>query len=123
MDESLDVFAAHAIGGATGAVLTGVFAVKAWNGVQNGLIAGNPQQVVIQIVAVLAAAAYSALGTFVLLKVIGALTSLRSTDREEALGMDSTQHGEEAYTSGEGAILVTPEATIERGLKPAGVQS
>lgn len=123
VDESLDVFAAHAIGGATGAILTGVFAVKAWNGVQNGLIAGNPQQVVIQIVAVLGAAAYSALGTFVLLKVIGALTSLRSTDREEALGMDSTQHGEEAYTSGEGAILVTPEATIERGLKPAGVQS
>jgi Amt family ammonium transporter len=123
VDESLDVFAGHAIGGATGAILTGVFAVKAWNGVQDGLLAGHPQQVLIQAVAVLGAAAYSGLGTFVLLKVIGALTSLRAGDREQALGMDPTQHGEEAYTSGEGAILVIPDGAVEPRLSPAGAQT
>jgi Amt family ammonium transporter len=109
VDESLDVFAGHAIGGATGAILTGVFAVKAWNGVQNGLIAGNPHQVLIQILAVAGAATYSFLGTFVLLKIIGMVTAIRASTQAEALGMDSTQHGEEAYTTGEGAILVYPD--------------
>ena len=109
VDESLDVFAAHGVGGATGAILTGVFAVKAWNGVQDGLIAGNPHQVVVQILAVAGVAAYSFAGTFVLLKLIGALAVPRASAQEEALGMDATQHGEEAYTSGEGAILVLPE--------------
>ena len=51
--------------------------------------------------------------TFVLLKVLGALMPLRAPERDEALGMDVTYHGEEAYASGEGAILVTPEAGIE----------
>lgn len=119
VDESLDVFAGHAIGGATGAILTGVFAVKAWNGVQNGLIAGNPHQVLIQILAVAGAATYSFLGTFALLKIIGAVTAIRASTQAEALGMDSTQHGEEAYTTGEGAILVYPdgpEAALQAGL-------
>lgn len=119
VDESLDVFAGHAIGGATGAILTGVFAVKAWNGVQNGLIAGNPQQVLIQILAVVGAATYSFLGTFALLKIIGAVMAIRASTQAEALGMDSTQHGEEAYTTGEGAILVYPdgpEAPLAAGL-------
>lgn len=119
VDESLDVFAGHAVGGATGAVLTGVFAVKAWNGVQNGLLAGHPAQVGIQALAVLGAAAYSALGTFALLKLIGAVTPLRASHHEQALGMDPTQHGEEAYTSGEGAVLVLPEAGFEPALEPA----
>jgi ammonium transporter, Amt family len=110
VDESLDVFAAHGVGGATGAILTGVFAVKAWNGVQDGLIAGNSHQVVVQLITVLAAAAYSFVATFVLLKIVGALTPLRATAHEEALGMDPTQHGEEAYTTGEGAILVLHES-------------
>jgi len=123
IDESLDVFAGHAVGGATGAVLTGVFAVKAWNGVQSGLVAGNPQQVAIQILAVLGAAAYSAVGTLVLLKAIGAITPLRASDHEQALGMDSTQHGEEPYTAGEGAVLVLPEVSAEPALQPAGADA
>jgi Amt family ammonium transporter len=116
IDESLDAFAGHALGGTTGAVLTGVFAVKAWNGVQNGWIAGNPHQVLIQILAVVAVAAYSALGTFLLLKLIGVLVPLRASEREQALGMDVTQHGEEAYTSGEGAVLL--ESPLPPALEP-----
>ena len=123
VDESLDVFAGHAIGGATGAILTGVFAVKAWNGAQDGLIAGNPHQVLVQIIAVLGAAAYSGVGTVVLLKIIGALTSLRVTAHEEALGLDPTQHGEAAYSGGEGAILVLPDAVVEASLEHAEAQA
>jgi len=123
VDESLDVFAGHAVGGATGAILTGVFAVKAWNGVQDGLIAGNPHQVLVQAIAVVGAAAYSFGGTFVLLKLIGALTALRATEHEEALGMDPTMHGEEAYTTGEGAILVPPEVPSLPSLKPARAEA
>ncbi|HYM69341.1 MAG TPA: ammonium transporter [bacterium] len=119
VDESLDVFAGHAVGGATGAILTGVFAVKAWNTVQNGLIAGNPQQLLIQALAVAGAAAYSALGTFVLLKLIGTVMPLRATRQDQAQGMDPTQHGEEAYTGGEGTVLVLPEISPQPKLESA----
>jgi len=121
VDESLDVFAGHAVGGATGAILTGVFAVKAWNGVQDGWIAGNPHQILVQIIAVAGAAAYSFLGTFALLRIIGAATALRATTGAEALGMDSTQHGEEAYTTGEGAILVYPDGADADAALGAGL--
>ena len=109
LDDSLDVFAGHGVGGITGALLTGVFAEKAWNGVADGLLFGNPMQLGIQAVAVLAAVVYSALGTFALLKLVGLLTPLRAGPKEEGVGLDVTQHGEEAYTSGEGAILVLSE--------------
>ena len=56
---------------------------------------------------------YAFVATFVLLKVIGLVMPLRATEREEALGMDVVHHGEEAYATGEGAILVTPEAGVE----------
>lgn len=61
------------------------------------------------------AAAYSFFGTFVLMKAIGLVTTLRAGAQEEAQGMDPTQHGEEAYTSGEGAILVLPDGTGSEG--------
>ena len=57
----------------------------------------------------LAAPAYAFAATFALLKLIGLVTPLRATEREEALGMDVVSHGEEAYATGEGAILVDPE--------------
>jgi Amt family ammonium transporter len=110
LDDSLDVFAGHGVGGITGALLTGVFAEKAWNGVADGLLFGNPAQLGIQAVAVLAAVLYSALGTFLLLKLVGLFTPLRASPKEEGTGLDVTQHGEEAYTSGEGAILVLSES-------------
>ena len=53
---------------------------------------------------------YAFVATFVLLKVMALVMPLRVTEREEALGLDVVQHGEEAYSTGEGAILVTPEA-------------
>ncbi len=107
LDDSLDVFAAHGIGGITGALLTGVFAVKAWGGA-DGLIAGNPVQVVTQAIGVAASIAWAAIATFVILKVLGLIVPLRASVKEEGLGMDVTQHGEEAYGNGEGSILVLP---------------
>jgi Amt family ammonium transporter len=109
LDDSLDVTAAHGIGGTVGAILTGVFAQKAWNGATDGLLFGNPGQVVTQAIAVLATIAYSGLGTFVLLKLVGAVVPLKASVTDEGLGMDISQHGEEAYGSGEGAILILPD--------------
>ena len=109
LDDSLDVFAGHGIGGLTGALLTGVFASKAMNPAgADGLLAGNPGQVLIQALGAGVSLVYSGLMTFVLLKVLGTVLDLRSDARTEGLGMDVTQHGEEAYGSGEGSILVLP---------------
>ncbi len=108
LDDSLDVVAAHGVGGTVGALLTGVFANKAWNGTVDGLLYGNPGQLGIQAVAVLAAIAYSAVGTLVLLKLVGLVIPLRTASDDEGLGLDISQHGEEAYGNGEGAILILP---------------
>jgi ammonium transporter, Amt family len=111
LDDSLDVFAGHGIGGLTGALLTGVFASKAWNAAGNdGLLAGNAGQVATQALGVASSIVYAAVGTFVILKLMGLVTVLRAAPRSEGLGLDVTQHGEEAYTNGEGSILVMPEA-------------
>ncbi|HEY3492092.1 MAG TPA: hypothetical protein VGK43_04010, partial [Solirubrobacterales bacterium] len=75
----------------------------------DGLFYGNADQLWDQVLAALAAPAYAFVATFILLKVIGAVMPLRVTDREEAMGMDVNQHGEEAYVTGEGAILLLPE--------------
>jgi Amt family ammonium transporter len=113
VDETLDVLAAHGIAGFTGILFIGFFAQQSWNGVSDGLVYGNAAQLADQAFAALAAPVYAFVATFVLLKVIGLVTPLRATEREEALGMDVIYHGEEAYPTGEGAILVTPEAGIE----------
>jgi Amt family ammonium transporter len=97
LDDSLDVIAAHGLGGTTGALLTGVFADKSINGLADGLLFGNPGQLGIQAVAVLAAAVYSFVGTFILLKLIGVVVPLRATSADESSGLDITQHGEVAY--------------------------
>jgi len=109
LDDSLDVAAAHGLGGTVGALLTGVLAQKAWNGVADGALHGNPRQLAVQATAVLAAAAYSAVGTYAVLKLVALVLPLRASAREEGLGLDVSQHGEEAYTRGEGAILVLPD--------------
>jgi ammonium transporter, Amt family len=109
LDDSLDVVAAHGVGGTVGALLTGILAQKAWNGMSNGLLFGNPRQLLIQAAAVGATILYSAGATFVILKVLAAVAPIRASEREEGLGLDLTQHGEEAYARGEGAILVLPE--------------
>jgi ammonium transporter, Amt family len=97
LDDSLDVVAAHGVGGTVGALLTGIFAQKAWNGVADGVLFGNPKQFLIQGTAVLAAVVYSGVGSFVLLKAIALVMPLRATQDEEASGLDIPLHGEEAY--------------------------
>jgi len=109
LDDSLDVVAAHGLGGTVGALLTGVFAQKIWNNTADGLLFGNPKQLGIQAVAVLATILYSGAMTFVLLKLVGMIVPLKADAADEGLGMDVSQHGEEAYTEGEGAILILPE--------------
>ncbi|MGI9094303.1 MAG: ammonium transporter [Thermoleophilaceae bacterium] len=113
VDETLDVLAAHGIAGLTGILFVGFFAQLSWNGVSDGLVYGDAGQLGLQALAVLVTPAYAFAATFVILRVIGLFMPLRATEREESLGMDIVQHGEEAYVTGEGAILVTPEAGHE----------
>jgi ammonium transporter, Amt family len=111
VDETLDVLAAHGVAGFTGILLLGVVAQASWNGVSDGLAYGNADQLLWQAIAAAAVPAYAFIATFALLKLIGVVTPLRATEYEEALGMDIVQHGEEAYVTGEGAILISsPEA-------------
>jgi Amt family ammonium transporter len=98
-----------------GAILTGVFAASAWNSLGSGLVDGNAGQVMTQGIAILGAAAYSAIATFVVLKAIGAVVPLRRPAGEEGIGMDVTLHGEEGYAKGEGAVLVQEDAAPMKG--------
>jgi Amt family ammonium transporter len=109
LDDSLDVVAAHGVGGIVGALLTGILAERSWNGVVNGALFGNGRQLLVQLAAVAATIVYSAIATLLILKVIAFASALRASAREEGIGLDVTQHGEEAYSRGEGAILVQPE--------------
>jgi Amt family ammonium transporter len=115
LDDSLDVVAAHGLGGTVGALLTGVFASKAINGVADGLLHGNPWQVVVQATAVLATMAYSAAGSFVLLKLISLVMPLRASADDEATGLDVSQHGEEAYVHAEGSMAFSSAASEASG--------
>jgi Amt family ammonium transporter len=110
LDDALDVFAGHGIGGLTGALLTGVLAAKAWGGT-DGLLAGNPNQFALQALGAGVSFVYAGVMTFGLLKLLGLVMQLRADPKAEGLGMDVTQHGEEAYTGGEGSILVLPSET------------
>jgi ammonium transporter, Amt family len=97
LDDSLDVVAAHGLGGTVGALLTGVFAQKSLNGVADGLLYGNPGQLGTQLVAILAAIVYSGVVSFILLKAIGAVLGLRVSEEDENTGLDISEHGEDAY--------------------------
>jgi Amt family ammonium transporter len=113
VDETLDVLAAHGTAGLTGILFIGFVAQLTWNGKSNGLLYGDVAQLGHQAIAALAGPAYAFTATFLLLRLIGLFTPLRATEHEEALGMDIVQHGEEAYATGEGAILLSTEATLE----------
>jgi Amt family ammonium transporter len=116
LDDSLDVVAAHGVGGSVGALLTGVLASKTWNGTVDGLLFGNPAQLGIQAVAVVAAIVYSGLASYLLLKLLNLVLPLKAATKEEGLGLDVSQHGEEAYADDEGAILILqrPDAAVSR---------
>jgi Amt family ammonium transporter len=120
LDDSLDVLAGHGVGGMTGALLTGVFAEAAWGGT-NGLLYGNPKQFVLQATGVGATIVYSAVVSFVLLKAIALVGKLTADARDQGLGMDITQHGEEAYTHGEGAVLVLADSEAQPVARHAAV--
>lgn len=106
LDDSLDVMAAHGVGGITGALLTGVFASKAWNGTTDGLLHGNAAQVGLQAIGIIITMLYSGVATLGVLKAVSLMMPLRADRSDEGLGMDVSQHGEEAYADHEGAILV-----------------
>ncbi len=93
-DDSLDAFGVHAIGGILGALLTGVFAVKAIGGTA-GVLEGNAAQFLIQAKGVAVTIVYDAIVTFVILKVVDMLLGLRVTEEQEREGLDISLHGEQ----------------------------
>ena len=97
IDDALDVFAVHGVGGMFGAIVTGVFATTAINALGRGLIDGDPGQVVTQIVAVGATTGYAVVSTFVIVKVVDVLLGLRVRAEQEEVGLDLSVHGEVAY--------------------------
>ncbi len=110
IDDSLDVFAVHGVGGMWGAVGTGIFAVAAIGGV-SGLIDGNAEQLVIQVVATVFTIAFAAIGTFIIIKVIDIVIGLRVPQAEEEAGLDVAVHGETAYVPWAGTADGTSAAT------------
>lgn len=98
IDDSLDTFPVHGVGGTVGAVLTGIFATVEVNSAgKDGLLRGNPGQLVTQIVAIVIAYIVAGVGTFLILKLLDATVGLRLTAEEEFQGMDINEHGEEGY--------------------------
>jgi Amt family ammonium transporter len=119
VDETLDVLAAHGVAGFTGILFIGFFAQQNWNEISDGFVYGHIGQLGDQALAALVAPLYAFVMTFLILKGLSLVMPLRVSEYEEALGMDTVQHGEEAYPTGEGAILVSPEAGIEAGVPAA----
>jgi len=99
VDDTLDVWAVHGVGGTVGALGTGLFATKSVNPAgADGLFYGNPAQFGIQLIDVAAVWIYSFVVSFVILKLIDKVMGLRPTAAEEELGLDLSQHGEKSYS-------------------------
>ena len=96
IDDSLDVFACHGVGGIWGSIATGIFASAAVGGV-NGLLFGNIEQFIAQLLAVAVVAPFAFFGSYILLKVVNLFSPLRVSEKEEDAGLDLSEHGEEAY--------------------------
>jgi len=98
-DDSLDAFGVHGVGGILGTLLTGVLASKIINPAgANGLFYGNPKQLLLQLVGVAAAVAYTFIATFVIYKLVDVFFRMRVSEKDELVGLDLTQHRERAYT-------------------------
>ena len=93
-DDSLDVFGIHGVGGAVGAILTGIFAKEAIGGAA-GLLEGNTGQLWLQFIGVGFTIVYTSVLTYVILKIVNLITPLRATPEEETQGLDLNQHGEQ----------------------------
>ncbi|HWP92455.1 MAG TPA: ammonium transporter [Thermodesulfobacteriota bacterium] len=98
-DDSLDVVGVHGVGGTWGAIATGLFASTAINAAgNNGLFFGNPKQLLIQVIAVIATWVFAFVGTLIILSVLKAIMGLRVTEEEEIMGLDLSQHNEKSYS-------------------------
>jgi Amt family ammonium transporter len=98
-DDALDAFGCHGIGGTWGGIATGIFASKAVNSAgADGLLLGNPHLLGVQIISIIATIAFAAVMTFIILKVIGLFMTIRVTEEEEHIGLDVSEHSEEAYS-------------------------
>jgi Amt family ammonium transporter len=98
-DDSLDVVGVHGVGGTWGAIATGLFASKAINAAGNdGFFFGNPGQLWVQFVAVVATLVFAAVGTFIILAILKATMGLRVSEEEEQMGLDLSQHNEKSYS-------------------------
>jgi len=105
LDDSLDVFSCHGLAGIAGALLTGVFASKLANPAGNdGVLAGNPGQLLVQVYAVVAAIVIAAVGTVIILVLVRAVFGARVRIADEMEGLDLSEHGEEAYFAGDSAL-------------------
>jgi Amt family ammonium transporter len=106
-DDALDVVGVHMVGGTLGALLTGVFATKAVNsavptlslGLDGGLLYGHPGMVMKQFIAVAATYIFCGVGNLIILVIVNAITPLRPTADDESIGLDLSQHSEQAYTA------------------------
>lgn len=104
-DDVLDVFACHGVAGIVGALLTGVFAQKAYNELGSGVLDGNWAQLGVQAIGVLATIVFVGLGSFVLLRLVGLVTGgLRLGAQQEMAGLDVSAHQEQGYSDDEGPL-------------------
>jgi Amt family ammonium transporter len=114
IDDSLDVVGVHGVGGAWGAIATGIFATATITGGAEGLLQGDSAQFFDQIIGVAATIGYCFVVTYVLLKVLDMVLGLRVSEDAEIAGIDVSEHGERAYildgSSPYAGIPVTPEA-------------
>jgi Amt family ammonium transporter len=98
-DDSLDAFGVHCVGGIWGAIATGIFASKAINPAgADGLLFGNPKQLLIQLIAVGVTVVYTFVVTAFIYKLVDMFIGVRVSEKEELMGLDLTQHHERAYT-------------------------
>ncbi|MFK5891026.1 MAG: ammonium transporter [Flavobacteriaceae bacterium] len=98
-DDALDVWGVHGMGGVFGTIMLGIFASSSING-QSGLLEGNSSFFLKEVVAVLGAAAYAFVFTYIMLMLINFITKVKVTDDEETMGLDASLHGEKAYDEG-----------------------
>lgn len=102
IDDALDVFGVHGVGGTWGVIAAGIFCSLAVNPAgANGLLTGNPAQLLKQLLGIGAVGAFAFVGTIVLGKIVNAIVGLRVSEKEEEEGLDISQHGEQAYDDNE----------------------
>jgi Amt family ammonium transporter len=113
-DDSLDVVGVHGVGGAWGAIATGIFAVTSVSGLPwgEGLVDGDWHRFTDSLIGIVAVGGYSFVLTFIILKVLDLTMGIRVSEDEEELGLDVTQHGERAYTPDEGGVAFPGGAVL-----------